>query len=80
MVTHEALAAAGWHWPEALLKTLTDYEREFVAFEFLAPRSLDYYLQRIDYLGFSELGRVLDAGCGEGWLASALAERSVRKS
>lgn len=70
------LAAAGWRWSKEAVDSLDDYERKFVAFEFLPPRTLTYYLDRIDYLGFGSMQRVLDAGCGMGQWSIALAQRN----
>ena len=52
-----------------------DYEQEFLRAEF-AP-GLAYYLERIDRLMFAG-DRVLDAGCGAGQWAMALAQRFRR--
>lgn len=76
MVMETALADAGWTWPKNLVDSLDDYEKKFVAFEFLPPRTLSYYLARIDYLGFVNMKRVLDAGCGMGQWSLALAQRN----
>ncbi len=76
MVSVATLASAGWSWPQEVVDSLDDYERKFVAFEFLPPRTLSYYLERLDYLGFGEMDRVLDAGCGMGQWSIALARRN----
>jgi SAM-dependent methyltransferase len=72
MVTAEALAAAGWSWPAQALAGLSSYEHEFVELEFLPPRTLDYYLSRVDCLGLTRAATVLDAGCGMGQWSIAL--------
>jgi SAM-dependent methyltransferase len=77
VVTGEALAAAGWRLPAEVVAGLTEYERQFVALEFLPPRTLAYYQSRLDYLGFRGMGAVLDAGCGMGQWSVALASRNA---
>jgi SAM-dependent methyltransferase len=75
MVTVETLAAAGWRWPAQAVAGLSPYEHKFVELEFLRPRTLDYYLERLDYLGLTRGARVLDAGCGMGQWSIALSRR-----
>ncbi len=74
MVTIDMLRSHGWQVPDDLLENMSEYERDFMRLEFTGQRSFDYYCQRIDYLGFSDMSRVLDAGCGMGQWALALAE------
>jgi SAM-dependent methyltransferase len=75
MVTIESLAEAGWTWSTQALAGLSAYERTFIETEFLPPRTLDYYLARLDYLGLTQGARVLDAGCGMGQWSIALSRR-----
>lgn len=76
MVTVETLAAAGWRWPARELAGLSRYELQFVELEFLQPRTLGYYLSRLDYLGLAHGAKVLDAGCGMGQWSIALSQRN----
>lgn len=76
MVTHSELVQSGWHFPPDFVNGLSEYEQSFVAFEFLPPRTFQYYLDRLTYLGFVDLESVLDAGCGMGQWSIALTERS----
>jgi len=74
MVTIDILRAHGWQVPDDLLENVSDYERDFMRLEFTGQRTFDYYRRRIAYLGLTGLDRVLDAGCGMGQWALALAE------
>ena len=74
MVTTEILRQHGWQVPDDLLENMSDYERDFMRLEFTGQRSFDYYRQRIAYLGFTGMDRVLDAGCGMGQWALSLAQ------
>lgn len=63
---------AGWVFPDWVWDYLSDYERTFVANEFTGQRSLDYYLKRLEAIGFKGMDTVLDAGCGMGQWSVAL--------
>ncbi len=76
MVTIDILRQHGWRVPDNLLAEMSDYERDFVRLEFTGRRTFDYYRDRIAYLGFTGMDRVLDAGCGMGQWALALAEHN----
>lgn len=64
MELSDALRQSGWLFPLDLLLGLSTYERSFVENEFTGQRTFDYYKRRLAFLGLSEGGRVLDAGCG----------------
>lgn len=74
MVTVSDLRACGWPVTDGFLDGLSDYERDFVRLEFTGRRTLDYYRQRVRYLSFDGMDRVLDAGCGMGQWSVALSE------
>jgi len=57
---------------EPFIQNLSPYEQDFARLEF--GRGLDYYLARLEQLSFSG-EHVLDAGCGQGQWALALARR-----
>lgn len=71
--TRQRLESAGWRLPEAVWDCLSPYEKSFLVGEFTGQRLLDYYVRRLERLGFAGMGRVLDAGCGMGQWAVALA-------
>ena len=69
------LRAAGWDVAPALLASLSDYERDFMRIEMTGLRTREYYARRLDQIGFTGGGRVLDAACGIGQWSMVLAER-----
>jgi SAM-dependent methyltransferase len=71
--TRQRLESAGWRFPEAVWDCLSPYERSFLLTECAGTRSVDYYVRRLERIGFAGMGRVLDAGCGMGQWAVALA-------
>jgi ubiquinone/menaquinone biosynthesis C-methylase UbiE len=70
----QRIHAAGWNFPPDLWATLNDYEKSFAVLEFDGIKTTSYYRERLAALGFSQRGRVLDAACGMGQWANALAE------
>ena len=68
----QAIAKAGWIFSNSVWDCLSDYEKGFVLNEFTAQRSVDYYIRRLKYIGFTGMERVLDAGCGMGQWTLAL--------
>ena len=64
------------NWPDMTeyLDLLSPSELSFYYSEFNEVNSLDYYIKRLDNLGFSELENVLDAGCGMGQWSIALSQ------
>jgi len=78
MVTSRSeLEACGWSVPEDFLDGLSDYERDFIRLEFTGRRTHQYYLDRLRYLDFCGMERVLDAGCGMGQWSVALAAHNA---
>lgn len=70
----ERIHAAGWNFPPDLWSTLSDYEKSFAVLEFAGIKTPNYYRERLTALEFVGRGRVLDAACGMGQWANALAE------
>jgi ubiquinone/menaquinone biosynthesis C-methylase UbiE len=68
------IQSAGWNFPPDLWATLSDYEKSFAVLELEGIKSPNYYRERLTSLGFAHRGRVLDAACGMGQWANALAE------
>lgn len=65
---------ADWNFPVGILPMLSDYERSFVELEFGNKRKLQDYIDRINYLGLNQQGKILDAGCGMGQWTLAFAK------
>lgn len=70
----ERIHAAGWNFPAELWASLSDYEKSFAVLEFDGIKTPSYYQERLTALEFAQRGRVLDAACGMGQWANALAE------
>lgn len=70
----ERIHAAGWNFPPELWATLSNYEKSFAVLEFDGIKTPNYYRERLMALEFAQRGRVLDAACGMGQWANALAE------
>ncbi len=70
----ELIHTAGWNFPPELWATLSDYEKKFAVLEFSGLRTPNYYRARLDTLGFTKRGRVLDAACGMGQWAIGLTQ------
>jgi len=77
------IQSAGWNIDQKLWDSLSTRDQDFVAYElsgkdtpaYKGPRrTLDYYRSRLQMIGFENLGRVLDAGCGIGQWSIALAQ------
>lgn len=71
-LTRQMIQEAGWVFPDSVWACLSDYEKGFVIGEFTGKRSFNYYLKRLEALGFKGMERVLDAACGMGQWALAL--------
>lgn len=71
----ESLMQSGWRFPESAWQAMSEYERGFAQAEFSGMRTLKYYRRRLDWMGFTGGGAVLDAACGMGQWSVALAER-----
>lgn len=69
----ERIHKAGWNFPAELWATLSDYEKSFAVLEFDGIKTPAYYQDRLTALDFTRRGRVLDAACGMGQWANALA-------
>lgn len=68
----QLIKEAGWVFPESVWICLSDDEKRFVIHEFTGNRSFDYYVRRLEAIGFKGMERVLDAACGMGQWAMAL--------
>lgn len=66
----ERLRGEGWTFPPSVLQCLSARGKEFVASEF--ERSVRYYQKRLENLGFTDMGVVLDTECGMGQWSLAL--------
>lgn len=69
----ERIHKAGWNFPPELWATLGDYEKNFAVLELDGIKTPGYYQDRLAALDFKRRGRVLDAACGMGQWANALA-------
>ena len=69
---YRAIREAGWHMPEETWGKLDDYQRDFATNELTGQRTLDYYIHRLEMIGFTDLDCVLDAACGIGQWSVAL--------
>ncbi len=69
-----AMQIAGWTLPSEILLYLSEYEKKFIEMEFTGKRTLNYYHNRLEGLGFFSLENVIDAGCGMGQWAIALSD------
>lgn len=65
--------AAGWNLPVQEFGSFPKFIQETVEDELSDGRSKEYYRVRLQALGFENLDRVLDAGCGTGQWSVALA-------
>ena len=65
---------AGWLFPNSIWSCLSEYEKSFAKNEFIEQRSLNYYLTRLESLGFKNQSKVLDAACGMGQWSLALSK------
>lgn len=72
MVTIDILKEHGWNAPDGLIDQLSDYDQDFIKMEFTGLRTFNYYCERLEYLGFTNMQRVLDAGCGMGQWSIAM--------
>ncbi len=63
-----------WRFPDEILSLLSDYEKSFINAEFGITRTLNDYLEKIDYLGLKGYNNILDAGCGMGQWSLALSK------
>jgi ubiquinone/menaquinone biosynthesis C-methylase UbiE len=70
----DAIRESGWNFPDAVWDSLSDYEKEFAVTEFSGRKSREYYVKRLEHLGFTGKGMVLDAACGIGQWTIALSE------
>jgi ubiquinone/menaquinone biosynthesis C-methylase UbiE len=66
------IRAANWQFPTPVWNCLSDYEKSFAKNEFTEQRCFDYYVRRLEALGFQNLDSVLDAACGMGQWSLAL--------
>jgi len=67
---------AGWFLERALWDRQSEYEKGFIGLELSGMRTREYYLRRVDQVGFRKLDRVLDVGCGLGQWTSMLAKNN----
>ncbi|KQC12581.1 MAG: hypothetical protein APR63_10640 [Desulfuromonas sp. SDB] len=68
----EKIKKAGWDFPEQIFDLISNYDKNFIVSEFTGLKTLDYYHQRINCLGFVDMNNVLDAACGMGQWSIAL--------
>lgn len=61
-----AIRESGWSFPSHVWDNLSDYEKSFAVLELNSQKTPEYYKSRLTSLGFSNIGRVLDAACGMG--------------
>lgn len=65
----------GWKLPEDIVNCLSPYEIAFLKSELTGSnRKFEIYTSRLKYLGFENMGKVLDAGCGYGQWSAALSK------
>ncbi|EAY29759.1 class I SAM-dependent methyltransferase [Microscilla marina] len=67
------IAEGGWIFPQETWDNLSGYEKSFINNEFTGIRTLENYKKRLEFHGFTNMDRVLDAGCGYGQWAHAMA-------
>ncbi|MBW3543817.1 MAG: class I SAM-dependent methyltransferase [Planctomycetes bacterium] len=76
----QAVRRNGWELSGPEWEQLGAAERQFALLEFAGQKSVDYYVRRLECIGFSGLEHVLDAGCGMGQWAYAMARLNGRVS
>jgi ubiquinone/menaquinone biosynthesis C-methylase UbiE len=69
---------AGWNLPVTDVSSFPQFIQQTVKDELSGGRSKAYYQGRLKALGFEKMDRVLDAGCGTGQWAVALASLNKR--
>ncbi len=65
-----------WNLSLDFFNNLNNNEKEFVIHEFTGIRSPENYQKRLEYLGFTRMDKVLDAGCGMGQWSLVLAQNN----
>ncbi len=66
------IESSGWTLSDSAWNRLSDYEKSFLLAEFTGLKTLTYYRQRLEHLGFVNHDRILDAACGMGQWSIAL--------
>jgi len=59
-----------------IISNISEYDKNFILMEFTGKRTYDYYIKRLDLLGFNGMNYVLDAACGMGQWSLALAKNN----
>ncbi len=62
----------GWLFDEDYMLSQSTYEKSFIDLELGTYKSLSFYKERLEVIGFEGLDNVLDAGCGIGQWSIAL--------
>nr|WP_320161284.1 class I SAM-dependent methyltransferase [uncultured Methanoregula sp.] len=70
----EIITQSGWNFSNSMWNSLSEYDKSFVLLHFSCEKTLDFHKKELEHLGFNNLEKVLDAGCGMGQWTIALAE------
>lgn len=70
----ERVTQSGWNFSDSMWNSLSEYDKRFAVLHFSSEMTPDYYKKKLELLGFTDLEKVLDAGCGMGQWTIALGE------
>jgi ubiquinone/menaquinone biosynthesis C-methylase UbiE len=70
----EIIIQSGWNFSNSMWNSLSEPDKNFVALHFSCGKTPQFYRKELNRLGFINLQKVLDAGCGMGQWTIALGE------
>jgi len=70
----EQIIIDNWNLNDSFFKDLPEFSKDFILGEMLQPKTIEYYISRLQNIGFQKMDNVLDSGCGIGQWATCLAK------